>query len=282
MREYQGPTVTLNSDAAMPQLGFGVWRIDDDGAEQAVSVALEGRLSLHRHGLAVSQRGGGREGALRAAADQGVAREDVFITTKLGNPDQGYDSTLRAFDASASRLGIDVVDLYLIHWPRPKAGLYVDSFKAMIRLRDEGRVTTIGVSNFEPEHLDRLIAETGAVPAINQVELHPYFQQRALREYHAAHGILTEAWAPLGANRTGLLEDPVLVGVAERNEVTPAQAILAWHLASGIVVIPKSVTPARIVENLAAQDVSLSAEDIAAIDGLDRGERTGAAPSEVD
>jgi 2,5-diketo-D-gluconate reductase A len=158
----------------------------------------------------------------------------------------------------------------------------VDSFKAMIRLRDEGRVTSIGVSNFEPEHLDRVIAETGAVPAINQVELHPYFQQRALREYHAAHGILTEAWAPLGANRAGLLDDPVLVGVAERNAVTPAQAILAWHLASGIVVIPKSVTPARIVENLAAQDVSLSAEDIAAIDGLDRGERTGAAPSEVD
>ena len=281
MREYQGPTVTLNSDAAMPQLGFGVWRIDDDGAEQAVSVALEaGYRSIDTAWLYRNEEGVGR--SLRAAADQGVAREDVFITTKLGNPDQGYDSTLRAFDASASRLGIDVVDLYLIHWPRPKAGLYVDSFKAMIRLRDEGRVTSIGVSNFEPEHLDRLIAETGAVPAINQVELHPYFQQRALREYHAAHGILTEAWAPLGANRAGLLDDPVLVGVAERNEVTPAQAILAWHLASGIVVIPKSVTPARIVENLAAQDVSLSAEDIAAIDGLDRGERTGAAPSEVD
>ncbi len=281
MREYQGPIVTLNSDAAMPQLGFGVWRIDDDGAEQAVSVALKaGYRSIDTASLYRNEEGVGR--SLRAAADQGVAREDVFITTKLGNPDQGYDSTLRAFDASASRLGIDVVDLYLIHWPRPKAGLYVDSFKAMIRLRDEGRVTSIGVSNFEPEHLDRVIAETGAVPAINQVELHPYFQQRALREYHAAHGILTEAWAPLGANRAGLLDDPVLVGVAERNEVTPAQAILAWHLASGIVVIPKSVTPARIVENLAAQDVSLSAEDIAAIDGLDRGERTGAAPSEVD
>jgi diketogulonate reductase-like aldo/keto reductase len=244
-------------------------------------VALKaGYRSIDTASLYRNEEGVGR--SLRAAADQGVAREDVFITTKLGNPDQGYDSTLRAFDASASRLGIDVVDLYLIHWPRPKAGLYVDSFKAMIRLRDEGRVTSIGVSNFEPEHLDRVIAETGAVPAINQVELHPYFQQRALREYHAAHGILTEAWAPLGANRAGLLDDPVLVGVAERNEVTPAQAILAWHLASGIVVIPKSVTPARIVENLAAQDVSLSAEDIAAIDGLDRGERTGAAPSEVD
>jgi 2,5-diketo-D-gluconate reductase A len=280
MREYQGPTVTLNSDAAMPQLGFGVWRVDDDGAEQAVSVALKtGYRSIDTASLYRNEDGVGR--ALRSAADQGVAREDVFITTKLGNPDQGYDSTLRAFDASASRLGIEVVDLYLIHWPRPKVGLYLDSFKAMIRLRDEGRITTIGVSNFEPEHLDRLIAETGAVPAINQVELHPYFQQRALREYHAAHGILTEAWAPLGANRTGLLEDPVLVGVAERNEITPAQAILAWHLASGIVVIPKSVTPARIVENFAAQDVSLSAEDIAAIDGLDRGERTGMVPSEV-
>ena len=216
-----------------------MWRVDDAGAEAAVGVALAVGYRSHRHRLAVSQRGGvGR--ALRAAADLGVARDDVFVTTKLDNPDQGYDTTLRAFDASVSRLGIDGVDLYLIHWPRPKVDLYVDTWRALIRLRDEGRVTSIGASNFEPEHLDRLIAETGETPAINQVELHPYFQQRALRDYHAQHGIVTEAWAPLGANRTGLLEDPCWSEVAERNGITPAQAILAWHLARGIVAIPKS------------------------------------------
>jgi 2,5-diketo-D-gluconate reductase A len=277
---YSGPTITLNSTAVMPQIGFGVWRIDDAGAEAAVTVALsEGYRSVDTASLYRNEEGVAR--AMRAAADDGVTRDDVFVTTKLGNPDQGYDTTLRAFDASASRLGLDVVDLYLIHWPRPKADLYVDSWRAMIRLRDEGRITTIGVSNFEPPHLDRLVAETGETPAINQVELHPYFQQRALRDYHAEHGIVTEAWAPLGANRTGLLEDPGVVAIAERKGISAAQAILAWHLARGIVTIPKSVTPSRIAENFAAQDVSLSEDDLTAIDGLDRGQRTGMVPSEV-
>jgi diketogulonate reductase-like aldo/keto reductase len=278
--DYAGPTVTLNSGAVMPQIGFGVWRVDDPGAERAVSIALsDGYRSIDTASLYRNEDGVGR--ALRSAAADGVKRDDVFITTKLGNPDQGYDSTLRAFDASAGRLGLEVVDLYLIHWPRPQVGLYVDTWKAMIRLRDEGRIRTIGVSNFEPEQLDRLVAETGEVPAINQVELHPYFQQRSLRDYHDQHGIITEAWAPLGANRAGLLDDPVLAGVAERNRITPAQAILAWHLGRGIVVIPKSVTPSRIAENLAAQNVSLSEEDLAAIDGLDRSHRTGMVPAEV-
>lgn len=280
MSEYSGPTVVLNSGATMPQLGFGVWRVDDDGAEQSVSAALDdGYRSIDTASLYRNEPGVGR--ALRAAADRGIATGDVFVTTKLGNPDQGYDSALQAFDASISRLGLDVVDLYLIHWPRPKINKYVDSWRALIRLRDEGRVRSIGVSNFEPEHLDRLIAETGETPVINQVELHPYFQQRQLRDYHAEHGIVTEAWAPLGANRTGLLEDPVLVDVAGRNHITPAQAILAWHLGRGIVAIPKSVTPSRIAENLAAQDVSLSEDDLAAIDGLDRDQRTGMVPFEV-
>ena len=277
---YSGPTITLNSTAVMPQIGFGVWRIDDAGAEAAVIVALSvGYRSLDTASLYRNEEGVAR--AMRAAADDGVTRDDVFVTTKLGNPDQGYDTTLRAFDASASRLGLDVVDLYLIHWPRPKADLYVDSWRAMIRLRDEGRITTIGVSNFEPPHLDRLVAETGETPAINQVELHPYFQQRALRDYHAEHGIVTEAWAPLGANRAGLLEDPGVVAIAERQGISAAQAILAWHLARGIVTIPKSVTPSRIAENFAAQDVSLSEDDLTEIDGLDRGQRTGMVPSEV-
>jgi diketogulonate reductase-like aldo/keto reductase len=280
MPGYTGPTVTLSSGAVMPQLGFGVWRVDDDGADRAVAIALDdGYRSIDTASLYRNEPGVGR--ALRAAADRGVPRAEVFVTTKLGNPDQGYDSTLQAFDVSAQRLGLDVVDLYLIHWPRPAVGKYVDTWKALIQLRDEGRITTIGVSNFEPEHLDRLVAETGEVPAINQVELHPYFQQRALREYHAEHGIATEAWAPLGANRTGLLEDPVLAEVAQRNGITAAQVILAWHLARGIVAIPKSVTPSRIAENLASQDVSLSEADLAAVDGLDRGGRTGSAPADV-
>ena len=280
MPEYSGPTVNLASGAVMPQLGFGVWRVDDDGAEASVAVALDdGYRSIDTASLYRNEPGVGR--ALRAAADRGIATEEVFLTTKLGNPDQGYDTALRAFDASASRLGVDVIDLYLIHWPRPKIDLYVDSWRALIRLRDEGRVRSIGVSNFEPEHLDRLIAETGETPSINQVELHPYFQQRALREYHAGHGIVTEAWAPLGANRTGLLDDPAIVGVAQRHGITPAQTILAWHLAREIVAIPKSVTPSRIAENLAAQDVSLTAEDLETIDRLDREQRTGSAPTDV-
>ena len=278
MPAYSGPTVTLASAAVMPQLGFGVWRVDDDGAEASVAVALKaGYRSIDTASLYRNEPGVGR--SLRAAEADGVSREDVFVTTKLGNPDQGYDSTLAAFEASAERLGLDVVDLYLIHWPRPTIDLYVPTWKALIRLRDEGRITSIGVSNFEPEHLDRLIIETGETPAINQIELHPYFQQRRLREYHAEHGILTEAWAPLGANRTSLLTDPVVTGIAERNGLTAAQAVLAWHLARGIVAIPKSVTPSRIAENLAAQDVSLPEEDLAAIDALDDPDgRTGMNP----
>jgi diketogulonate reductase-like aldo/keto reductase len=280
MPGYAGPTVTLPSGAVMPQLGLGVWRVDDEGAETAVTIALaDGYRSIDTAALYRNEPGVGR--AIRAAADRGVSRGEVFVTTKLGNPDQGYDSTLRAFDASVQRLGVDIVDLYLIHWPRPAVDRYVETWRALIRLRDEGRITSIGVSNFEPEHLDRLISETGETPAINQVELHPYFQQRPLREYHAEHGIVTEAWAPLGANRTGLLEDPVLAGIAQRNGITATQAILAWHLARGIVAIPKSVTPSRIAENLAAQEVLLPDADLAAVDALDRGGRAGSAPADV-
>lgn len=282
MTTAQVPSVALSDGAAIPQLGFGVWRVDDVGAENAVGTALDaGYRMIDTASLYKNEAGVGR--ALRSAADRGIARDDVFITTKLGNPDQGYDTTLRAFDESMDRLGLQVLDLYLIHWPLPERGTFVDTFKAFIRLRDDGRVRSIGVSNFTAEHLDRLIGETGVTPVLNQVELHPRLQQRELRAYHAAHRIITQAWAPIGGG-TGLLDDPALAGVAARNGITPAQAVLAWHLARGIVAIPKSVTPSRIKENLAAVTVTLPAAELAVIDALDVPDgagRTGSHPDEV-
>ena len=195
--------------------------------------------------------------------------EDIFITTKLWNADQGYESTLKAFEDSMERLGLQTLDMYLIHWMQPKQDKYVDTWKALIELQKQGRVKTIGVSNFTKEGLQRLIDETGVVPAINQVELHPFFNQAALREFNASKGILTQAWSPLGQGGE-LLESPVIAQIAAKHGATPAQVVIAWHLAIGNVVIPKSVTESRIRENYAALDVTLDETDIQAINGLDR------------
>ncbi|MFB9349472.1 aldo/keto reductase [Streptomyces heliomycini] len=259
----------------MPQLGFGVWQVPDAEAETAVTTALEaGYRSIDTAAIY-----GNEEGTGRALAKSGVPREELFVTTKLWNSDQGYDSTLRAFDTSLSKLGLDYVDLYLIHWPTPARDRYVDTYKAFEKLLGDGRARAIGVSNFLPEHLDRLTAETSVVPAVNQIELHPHLQQQASREYHAERGIATEAWSPLGSGK-GILEIPAIVAIAQKHGRTPAQVVLRWHLQLGNVVIPKSVTPSRIEENIDVFGFSLDAEDLTAISALNEDRRIGSDPAE--
>ncbi|MFF7718361.1 aldo/keto reductase [Streptomyces luteogriseus] len=259
----------------MPQLGFGVWQVPDDEAETAVATALEaGYRSIDTAAIY-----GNEEGTGKAISGSGVSREELFVTTKLWNADQGYDTTLRAFDTSLDKLGLDYVDLYLIHWPTPERGLYVDTYKAFEKLHADGRIRAIGVSNFLPEHLQKLIGETSVVPAVNQIELHPHLQQGASRAYHAEQGIATEAWSPLGQGK-GLLEVPAIVAIARKHERTPAQVVLRWHIQLGNVVIPKSVTPSRIKENIEVFDFSLDDEDLAAISALNEDRRIGPDPAE--
>lgn len=268
------PPIILNNGVEMPQLGFGVWQVPDDDAERAVATALEaGYRSIDTAAIYGNEAGTGK-----GLASSGIAREDLFVTTKLWNSEQGYDSTLRAFDESLDKLGLDYVDLYLIHWPTPARDKYVDTYKAFEKLHADGRAKSIGVSNFLPEHLEKLIDATSVVPAVNQIELHPHLQQQAARDYHAEHGIATEAWSPLGQGR-GLLEVPAVVAIAQKHGRTPAQVVLRWHLQLGNVVIPKSVTPSRIKENIDVFGFTLDAEDIAAISALDEGRRLGPDPA---
>ncbi|WP_343929701.1 aldo/keto reductase [Tsukamurella strandjordii] len=265
--------MTLNSGKTIPQLGFGVWQVSDDGAEAAVAEALRvGYRSIDTAKVYENEAGTGR-----AIAASGLDRGNVYLTTKLWNSDQGFDETLRAFDASLERLGTDYVDLYLIHWPVPEYGRAVDTFKAFQKIRDEGRAKSIGVSNFRVEDLQRVIDETGEAPAVNQIELHPGLPQDELRAFHAEHGIATEAWSPLGQGES--LEDPTIVEIAAAHGVTPAQAILRWHLQLGNVVIPKSVTPARIAENFEVFGFELTADEVARITALP-GRRIGPDPAE--
>ena len=245
-------------------MGLGVWRTPNDGAAEAVSAAIRAGYR-HVDTAAIYEN---EQGVGEGLRQTGAPRDQLFVTTKLWNADQGFDSTLRAFDASLQRLGLDYVDLYLIHWPAPSRNLYVDTWKAFIRLKQEGRAKSIGVSNFTTEHLDRLLRETGEKPVLNQIELHPRFQQEALREAHAERGIATESWSPLGQGQ--LLEDPVIGEIARKHAKTPAQIIIRWHIDSGLIVIPKSVTPSRITENFDVFGFELDEQDIAAVSGLDR------------
>ncbi|MDR6986315.1 2,5-diketo-D-gluconate reductase A [Paenarthrobacter nitroguajacolicus] len=260
------PTLTFNDGNTIPQLGYGVWQVEDDVAEKVVRQAFEAGF---RH-IDTAKIYGNEAGVGRAIASSGLSAEEIFITTKLWNADQGYESTLEAFEKSLDHLGLETLDLYLIHWQQPKQDKYVDTWKALIELKKRGRVKSIGVSNFTKEGLQRIIDETGVVPAINQVELHPFFNQADLREFNASKGILTQAWSPLGQGGE-LLESATIAEIAAKHDATPAQVVIAWHLAIGNVVIPKSVTESRIQENFAALNVTLDATDVEAINGLDRG-----------
>jgi diketogulonate reductase-like aldo/keto reductase len=268
------PTVTLNNGVAIPQLGFGVFQVPDEDTTAAVTAALEaGYRSIDTAAIYGNEAGVGK-----ALAQSGVAREDLFVTTKLWNADQGYDATLRAFDESLAKLGLDHVDLYLIHWPTPARDLYLDTWRAFERLAADGRIRAAGVSNFQPAHLRRLLDHSSLVPAVNQVELHPALQQAELRAVHAELGIATEAWSPLAQG--AVLGEEAIVSLAERHGRTPAQIVLRWHLQLGNVVIPKSVTPARIAENIDVFGFTLSDEEMASLAALDRGLRTGPDPDE--
>ncbi|MDQ4033787.1 MAG: aldo/keto reductase [Actinomycetota bacterium] len=268
------PVMTLNNGVRIPQLGFGVFQVPVEQTEAVVSTALE--IGYRSIDTAVAYQN--EEGVGRAIASSGLARDEVFVTTKLWNADHGYDQALRAFDASLNRLGFDSVDLYLIHWPVPATDRYVETWKALEKLASDGRARAIGVSNFGVEHLRRLVDETGTVPAVNQVELHPYFQQTDLRAEHAEHGIATEAWSPLGQGGA-LLSDATITRLADRHGVTPAQVVLRWHLQLGNIVIPKSANPARMRQNLDVFGFELSAEDLSAIADLETGKRIGPDPA---
>jgi len=271
------PRLRLNDGVHIPQLGFGVFQVAPEDTERAVTEALE---AGYRHiDTAAAYRN--EKGVGRAIAASGLARDEVFVTTKLWNGDHGHETALRAFDQSLGRLGLDHVDLYLVHWPLPSRDRYVETWKAFEAIKSDGRARSIGVSNFQPAHLDRLAAETGTTPSLNQVELHPRLQQPELRAHHREQGIATEAWSPL-AQGGDLLEDPVITEIAEQRDKTPAQVVLRWHVQIGNVVIPKSVTPERIRANLDVFDFELSDEDLSRIEGLDRGERIGPDPDAFD
>ena len=270
------PTLTMNDGRDIPQLGLGVYKVPDAEAARVVEVALDaGYRHVDTASLYNNERGVGN--GLRAS---GVPRDEVFVTTKVWDDDHGFDKTRRAFDTSLELLGFDYVDLYLIHWPVPSKDLFVETWRALEAIKADGRALSIGVSNFEPHHIDRLLADTeratGTVPAINQVELHPWLPQREVRDYNASHGILTEAWSPLARGR--LIGDAVLDSIAAKHERSAAQVVIRWHLQLGNLVIPKSVTASRIVENFDVFDFTLDATDLAAIAGLESGLRTGMTP----
>ncbi|MBV9090670.1 MAG: aldo/keto reductase [Mycobacteriaceae bacterium] len=270
------PAIKLNDGNPIPSVGLGVWQTPPEATEEAVGVALN---AGYRH-IDTAAGYGNEHEVGRAVAKSGIAREEIFVVTKLWNADQGYDKTMAAFEQSAERLGLNregsYLDLYLIHWPVPAIGEFVDTFRAFAALRDLGRIRSIGVSNFEPEHLGTLIDAIGIVPVVNQVELHPLLAQRELREVHAQLGIATEAWSPLGQGR--LLDHPTIARIAEAHARTTAQVIIRWHLQLGNIVIPKSVNPDRIVSNFDVFDFELSDDDMTSISSLDNGTRLGPDP----
>ena len=268
------PLVEMNDGRSIPVIGFGVWQVPDDVVVDATLKALEvGYRHIDTAYLYLNERGVGE--ALRRS---GLDRDDIFVTTKVWNTDHGYDETLRAFDKSTGLLGIDEVDLYLIHWPTPARDIYLDSWRALIRLREEGRARSIGVSNFHEAHLRKIIDETGVIPAINQIELHPWLPQAHMRDIDARLGIKTEAWSPLGSGR--LIDDPIIGEVAAKHGKSPAQVMVRWSMQLGNIVLPKSVTPERIEQNIDVFDFVLDDADMAAIATLESGRRTGPNPDD--
>lgn len=271
------PTIEFHDGRSIPQLGYGVWQVSDDTATDVVLKAIE---AGYRH-IDTARGYENEAGVGRALARTEVGREDLFITSKVPNQDQGREQTLRSFDATMADLGLEELDLYLIHWPAPARGEALNTWKALVELKEQGRIRSIGVSNFRVEDLEQLEQETGVVPVLNQIELHLYFAQLELREYHASKSIATESWSPLGQGG-GELEDPVITGIAEAHGAEVGQVMLAWNLAQGNVVISKSETPERIVSNFASLQLELTPEEVAAINALDKGEqgRRGGHPAE--
>jgi 2,5-diketo-D-gluconate reductase A len=267
------PSLECNDGNHIPQLGFGVFQVSPEDTTDAVLHALRAGYRL----IDTAAMYGNEAEVAEAIARSGLERSEVFITTKVWNDDHGRDRTMRAFEGSLERLSSQWVDLYLIHWPAPSQGRYVETWQAMCELRDEGRARSIGVSNFLPDHSERIIDATGVAPAVNQVELHPRLQQRELRAFHAEHRIVTESWSPLG--RGAILDDPVVKDVAAQTGRTAAQVLLRWNVQIGCVVIPRSVRPVRIEENSQIFDFELDQEQMEAIARLDREQRIGPDPA---
>lgn len=268
------PVEMLNDGHTIPQLGFGVFKVDPGETERVVSEALE---VGYRH-IDTAAVYGNESGVGAAIAKSGIPREELFITTKLWNSDQGTQSAFDAIDLSLTKLGLDHVDLYLIHWPRPDLDRYLETWLAMEQIRDAGKTTSIGVSNFHIPHLEKLAAGSSTVPAVNQIELHPTFQQRELRAYGAEHGIAIESWGPLGQGKYDLFGMPAIAEAAAAHGVSPAQVVIRWHLQSGIIVFPKSNSAERMRQNFDVFGFELSDEQMAAIDALDAGNRVGSDP----
>jgi len=269
------PTIQLNNGVEIPQLGFGVFKVPPEQTEGVTGTALE---VGYRH-VDTAQMYGNEAGVGRAVRAAGLARDEVFVTSKLDNPNHARDDALRSFDGTLAELGFDHVDLFLIHWPLPEVGDYVETWHAMEEIYRSGRARAIGVSNFQPNHLRRLLAAAEVVPAVNQVEVHPYLAQDEVRAFNAEHGILTEAWAPIARGR--VLDDPVITTIAKGLERTPAQVALRWAVQRGDVVFPKSVTRSRVEENFRLFDFELTDDDMAEITALDRHERTGPDPDRM-
>jgi 2,5-diketo-D-gluconate reductase A len=268
------PLVPLADGRAIPQVGYGMYKVP---TTDATRLALAAIGLGYRH-LDTAALYGNEAEAGAAVRECGLPRDEVFVTSKVWNDDHGHDETLRAFDAAMARFGLDRLDLFLIHWPVPSRDRYVDTWRALVRLRDEGRVASIGVSNFHAHHLERLIDATGVAPVVNQVELHPWLPQRELRAVHERLGIRTEAWSPLARGR--LLGDPVLEPIAAKHDRSVAQVVLAWHVEQGTIVVPKASSPGRIAENLDVFSFQLDEADVAAIASLESGERTGRDPDD--
>ncbi|CAN5605673.1 aldo/keto reductase [soil metagenome] len=271
------PEIALNDGTTIPQLGFGVFKVDPDETERIVTDALE---VGYRH-IDTAAIYGNEIGVGRAIEKSGIPRDELYVTTKLWNSDQGTQSAFDALDLSLEKLGLDHVNLYLIHWPRADLDKYVESWLAMEQLQEKGKTTSIGVSNFHEPHLERILAEGSVVPAVDQVELHPGFAQRPLRDFAASKGIHIEAWGPLGQGKYDLFGMPPLADIAASHGVSPAQVVIRWHLQSGIIVFPKSNSRERIAENFDVFGFELTPQEMASIDGLDQGLRVGSNPDDA-
>ena len=266
--------ITLNDGAAIPQLGLGVWQVDPAITAEVVGWGIEAGYRL----IDTAEGYGNEAGVGQAIRAAGVPRSELFITSKLRNGGHQRDAALRSFDETMRKLGIEQIDMFLIHWPIPSRDRYVEAWKTLIELRDAGRIRSIGVSNFNLDHLERIIGETGVTPAVNQIELHPRFQQRDKREFHASHDIRIESWSPLGSGR--LLKDPTIEGIARKHGKSAAQTIIRWHLQEGLIVIPKSIHKERIAANFDVFDFELDAEDLETIRGMDSPDgRNGSNPA---